>query len=96
MDRRPPEQTIDVSGTYDDETLHEYLSKTLGFPGYYGLNWDAFWDCILDDDQSCMPAVLRVRGLEELRFQAPGSAAKLEACLADYSKALKDRTVIFE
>jgi RNAse (barnase) inhibitor barstar len=96
MTTRPPKQTIDVSGIYDDETLHEYLSKTLGFPGYYGFNWDAFWDCIRDDDQSSMPHVLKVRGLDELRRLTPESANKFEACLKDYVSELKDRSVIFE
>jgi len=96
MTVRLAEQVIDVSGIWDDETLHEHLSKALGFPGYYGMNWDAFWDCILCDDQSCMPHVLKVRGLGHLRQFAPESARKLEACLKDYAMELKDRSVVFE
>lgn len=96
MKARAAEQTIDVSGISDDETLHEYLSKTLGFPGYYGMNWDAFWDCILCDDQSAMPHVLKVRGFDDLRQLAPESAEKLEACLKDYTLELKERSVVFE
>jgi RNAse (barnase) inhibitor barstar len=96
MTARPPERTIDVSGIYDDETLHEYLSKTLGFPGYYGFNWHAFWDCICDEDQSCMPDILKVRGFDELRRLAPESAQKFEACLKDYVSEFKDRSVVFE
>ena len=96
MIARVPEQTIDVSGVYDDETLHEYLSKTLGFPGYYGWNWNAFWDCICTDDQSAMPTRLKVTGLDELRRNAPESAKQLESCLADYVAGFHERSVVFE
>lgn len=96
MNTRAAEQSIDVSGIYDDETLHEYLWKTLGFPGYYGCNWDAFWDCIRSDEQSEMPTRLRVAGLAELRSHAPDSASKFEACLSDYAQELPDRSVVFE
>jgi RNAse (barnase) inhibitor barstar len=96
MASRVPEQSIDVSGVYDDETLHEYLSKTLGFPGYYGWNWDAFWDCIVSDDQSSMPTILRVSGLDELRRLVPESAKHLESCLSDYAAKFPERQVVFE
>lgn len=95
MTTRSSEQTIDVSGIYDDEMLHEYLSKTLGFPGYYGWNWDAFWDCISSDDQSSMPTLLKIKGIVELRRVAPGSAEQLESCLEDYVAEFKDRVVEF-
>jgi ribonuclease inhibitor len=95
MTTRISEQTIDVSGIFDDETLHEYLSKTLGFPGYYGWNWEAFWDCISSDDQSSMPTLLKIRGIAELRREAPESARQLESCLGDYVAEFKDRVVEF-
>ena len=96
MTERILEQTIDVSGIYDDETLHEYLWKTLGFPGYYGCNWDAFWDCITTDDQSTMPSALKVLGLSELRRHAPLSAEFFERCLSDYAAEFPERSVTFE
>jgi len=95
MTMRSIEQIIDVSGIYDDETLHEYLSKTLGFPGYYGSNWDAFRECISSDDQSSMPTRLKIKGIAELRREAPQSAKQLESCLGDYVAGFKDRAVEF-
>lgn len=87
---------IDVSGIPDKETLHEYLSKALGFPDYYGRNWDAFWDCICSDEQSLMPTVLEVRGIVDLRSIVPHEAQKFEACLNDYVPRLNDkRQVVF-
>ena len=26
--------------------VHQVLKNGLGFPGYYGENWDALWDCL--------------------------------------------------
>ena len=31
-------------------SLHEGLAAVLGFPGYYGKNWDAFDECIADQE----------------------------------------------
>ena len=63
MATRTPQLTLDVSGIYDDETLHEYLWKTLDLPGDYGCDWESFSVCIRSDACSQMPQVLRVTGL---------------------------------
>ncbi|WP_225312987.1 barstar family protein [Vibrio fortis] len=52
------ELLIDMSGIMDEETFYEYVSKKLNFPGLYGYNLDAFWDCITDENQSSMPQKL--------------------------------------
>ncbi|WP_306293474.1 barstar family protein [Streptomyces antibioticus] len=38
--------TIDVSEVTDERALHLLLMRDLGFPGFYGMNLDAFWDSI--------------------------------------------------
>lgn len=90
---RPEKITLDVSGIYDEETLHEYLSKTLEFPGYYGFNFNAFWDCITTDEQSTMPFHLIVRGLLDLKTYCPEGHSKLLSCLEDYTSEFPDRKV---
>ena len=94
MATRTPQLTIDVSGIYDDETLHEYLWKTLDLPGDYGCDWNSFAACIRSDARSQMPQVLRVTGLAELRRFAPGSATQLETRLAEYAREFPDRSVV--
>jgi len=59
---------IDLSGMIDLETFHEYLSKKLDFPAYYGQNFDAFWDCLLDMDST---SKIRVEGLSDFRKNLP-------------------------
>jgi RNAse (barnase) inhibitor barstar len=58
----------------------------LSFPEYYGCNFDAFWDCIRDDEQSIMPETLNVIGLSELASHLPQEAKLLEQSLLDYQK----------
>ena len=36
------------SGIESKRELLEILGNSLSFPGYYGVNWDAFLDCIRD------------------------------------------------
>ena len=39
---------LDLTGCNDLGDLHLRVRKTFGFPGYYGENWDAMWDCLTD------------------------------------------------
>ena len=88
------ELLIDMSGIMDEETLHEYVSKKLDFPGYYGYNLDAFWDCISDEDQSAMPRKLVVEGLAALKHFLPELHDGFVECLQDYAKEYSDREVV--
>ncbi len=89
------ELLIDMSGIMDEETFHEYVSKKLNFPGYYGYNLNAFWDCITDDDQSSMPQKLIVEGLAALKSFLPELHDGFVECLKDYAKEFPDREVVF-
>ena len=37
---------IDCTGISDARQLHEILARTLAFPGWYGRNLDALYDCL--------------------------------------------------
>ena len=39
---------IDLSGVTDKEALLQKIAGVLGFPSYYGGNWDALEECITD------------------------------------------------
>lgn len=86
---------LDMSGVVDERTFHEYVSETLGFPGYYGRNLDALWDCITDDAQSSMPERLVVEGLAHLERRLPGLHDNLVDCLREYAREFPDREVVF-
>lgn len=81
---------IDAGRAKTPEELHGLLAEALGFPGYYGKNWDAFWDCVRDPEQSSMPAELAFKGLSELEKTMPKEAAMLRRCLADLAAERPD------
>jgi RNAse (barnase) inhibitor barstar len=89
------ELLVDLSGIMDEETFHEYVSKKLNFPEYYGYNLDSFWDCITDEEQSSMPKKLVVEGLAALRDFLPDIHDALVTCLHDYAIEYPKREVIF-
>ena len=77
-----PIVTIDVGTATTPDELHSTLADALGFPDYYGKNWDAFDECIRDVS---LPSALEIAGLEQLRSRLPREARLLEDCF-DYFK----------
>ena len=47
-----PEQAIaiPIEERLDKETLLSSLAKAGNFPSWFGHNWDAAWDCLIDSD----------------------------------------------
>ncbi len=73
--------TLDVSEVATSRQLHETLAEQLGFPDYYGHNWDAFWDVLHDVE---MPRHLVFSGWGALKERLPRDAALLRECLDDF------------
>ena len=78
------------------EELHKLFAKMLKFPTYYGLNFDAFWDCITDEAQSTMPQKLIITGVAALHSNLPIEYNMLVKCLDDYQEMFPEREVVFE
>ena len=72
---------VDLSAPETSIELHVLLWDRLSFPSYYGRNWDAFWDCITDPEQSSMPRVLRLKGWTALSRKMPRDARLLRNAL---------------
>lgn len=72
---------LDLGTPRSTTELHVLLWSRLGFPTYYGQNWDAFWDCITDAEQSSMPRVLRLQRWDTLRKRLPRDAHILRELL---------------
>lgn len=93
--KRPQKILLDLSGIIDEETLHEYLSKKLNLPGYYGFNFDALDECINDEDLNIMPDNLIIEGLSALNNYLPEEYKKLISCFKDYEAENQNRTIIY-
>jgi ribonuclease inhibitor len=39
--------TIDLTGIDTKAAFHQTMKSQLGFPDWYGVSWDAFWDAII-------------------------------------------------
>ncbi|MFE9859893.1 barstar family protein [Streptomyces sp. NPDC005780] len=76
--------TIDVGSVTDERGLHATLAQALHFPGFYGMNWAAFWDAITGLVE--IPDHLRFEGWEHLSNRVPGGATMLQQAIDRYQQ----------
>jgi ribonuclease inhibitor len=81
--------TIDVGSIKSRLELHAVLARALGFPDYYGKNWDAFNECIRDFP----PAGLRITGVQGLGNTLPREAELLKQCVEAFKAEMPNREV---
>ena len=75
---------IDLSNIETERQLHQVLSTKLGFPSFYGNNWDAFWDAITGLIE--MPEEVVFLGANNLKMRIPNSYDQLKKCLEQLNK----------
>lgn len=56
--------TVNLRNVKTLYVLHQELKECLQFPDYYGMNMDAFWDCITCDIE--IPATIYIEGINSL------------------------------
>lgn len=78
---------IDLVGVSVRQELHARLATAFGFPSHYGMNWDAFWDCITSLE--VMPKKIKISGIASLTVVLPRESALLKQCLADFQSRQK-------
>lgn len=69
---------IDLSFIDTELQLHELLCMSFSLPEFYGMNWDAFWDCI--SDLSALPAAIEFINSRRLMEKLPMQFYKLKRC----------------
>ena len=74
----PDERVLDLSTVSSRDELHKRLACFFGFPDYYGRNWDAFDECIVDFPPG---GTIVIRGYTRLRTALPGDASLLRRAL---------------
>ena len=75
---------IDLGSIDSRQALHEALSAALAFPGWYGNNWDAFWDAITGLVE--MPEKLHFSGWTAFEARLPDQARHLHVALKEMSE----------
>ena len=83
---------IELSNIKSNQELHQIFKEKLGFPDFYGMNWDAFWDGITGLVE--MPDQLIVRGFSSLKYSLPRDAEIFQEIVQDYNKLGSNRIVI--
>lgn len=74
---------IDLGQIGSVQELHLKFKTELGFPDFYGMNWDAFWDAItgLVD----MPEELIIINFEKLEEELPTDAEILRELITEFN-----------
>lgn len=94
MAHRTEQIEIDLSAADSSKSLQFLLRESLGFPAWYGCNWDAFWDGITGLVE--MPRRLRLRGWREFAARLPEDAHLLRQCLNDMADQFPDDAATIE
>lgn len=85
---RPNLIEVELGAVSSKRALHETLARALGFPGWYGHNWDAFWDAITGLVE--MPMSLHLTGWSKFAVQLPAEAQTLHDILAEMATRYPD------
>lgn len=83
-EERPGLIVLDLSSVATPEELQVLLRDSLGFPGWYGRNWNAFWDAITALVE--MPEQLQLIGWKGFAELLPEDASIMKQCLDEMSK----------
>ncbi len=79
---------VDLSQVKNVVELHQVLKDKLGFPDFYGMNWNAFWDAITGLVE--MPNKLVLLGWANIEEQIPSDAKVVTELLQDYNTEFKN------
>lgn len=83
---------LDFSGINRIDDIHRIIKNELDFPDYYGMNWDACWDCLTDMVGN--PLHIKLIGVERVRQKFPRHAGILLELFKDlkhYDDDCKDQ-----
>lgn len=82
---------IDLKNIQSIKELHSVFKKELGFPDFYGENWDAFWDSIIGLVE--MPPVLILENWNNFATRFPDDSSKLTEIITLFNKENKNSKI---
>jgi hypothetical protein len=87
---------IDLDGCSGKAELLERTAAALGFPSWFGGNWDAFFDCLADLGWRPAPGyVLVFENTDAMRRHAPEALDTAVAILGDAAASWAERGLAF-
>lgn len=84
--------TLDLTGINNKPDLHQLFKTELQFPEWYGVSWDAFWDCIIAIAE--MPAQLTLTHWEEFARECPRDMQILHQVIKDYNELMAPKCMV--
>lgn len=86
-----PARRIMLSGVSDEASFHDRIAVSLGFPGHYGRNLDALWDCLTDVVD---PVVVVWLGWQDLAIDDPRGWTRILSVLRERADHGSDFTLV--
>lgn len=86
---------VDLAGCVEKPELLQRIADTLLFPSWFGHNWDAFFDCLVDfaSARRAKGCVIILRNAAAMREHAPEALDTALGILEDAAKAWQRRNV---
>ena len=90
-----PCYVVGLRGCVDKAQLLERCADVLRFPSWFGHNWDAFFDCLIDlaSARRARGCVILLRHAGELQAASPEAFDTARSIFADAEKVWRDRGV---
>ena len=90
-----PCYVVECKGCVDKADLLERCAEALRFPSWFGHNWDALFDCLVDlaSARRARGCVIVLRHAGELLAMCPEAFDTARSILADAAKVWSDRGV---
>jgi len=85
---------LDLGGINSVQELHLKLKTALNFPNYYGMNWDAFWDCIQEVDGKYDDIILR--NWKSFEQSMPSDAEIFKELISDFNRNAQETEIAIE
>ncbi|WP_080237504.1 barstar family protein [Spirosoma rigui] len=84
--------TVDLTNITSKVAFHHLLKQELHFPDWYGVSWDAFWDCIIAVVE--MPIQVQLIHWQDFARQCPRDMEILNKIIQDYNETMAPRRII--
>lgn len=84
---------IDLAGSTTKVAIHQDFERQLGFPDFYGANWDAFWDAITGLVE--MPDEVLLVNWQGFAKSCPKDMQILRDIISEYHALLPAKRILF-